>query len=45
MREVCVYSSEGRMYELLRTLCPDATVVYVAHRLYLRDYHDRELEV
>lgn len=38
-------SSEGRMYELLRTLCPGATVVSVAHRLYLRDYHDRELEV
>ena len=38
-------SSEGRMYELLRTLCHGATVVSVAHRLYLRDYHDREVEV
>lgn len=35
--------NEARMYELLKTLCPQSTVVSVAHRLYLRKYHDKEL--
>lgn len=35
--------NEARMYELLRTLCPHATVISVAHRLYLRDFHKNEL--
>ena len=35
--------NEARMYELLKTLCPQSTVVSVAHRLYLRKYHDQEL--
>ncbi|MDY5253551.1 ATP-binding cassette domain-containing protein [Veillonella caviae] len=35
--------NEARMYELLRILCPQATIVSVAHRLYLRKFHDKEL--
>lgn len=35
--------NEALMYELLKTLCPQSTVVSVAHRLYLRKYHDKEL--
>ncbi len=35
--------NETLMYKLLDVYCPDATVISVAHRLYLRDFHDEEV--
>lgn len=33
------------MYRLLDVYCPHATIVSVAHRLYLKEFHTRELDL
>lgn len=35
--------NEALMYRLLEVYCPHATIVSVAHRLYLKEFHTREL--
>ena len=35
--------NEALMYRLLDVYCPNATIVSVAHRLYLKEFHTREL--
>lgn len=37
--------NEALMYRLLDVYCPHATIVSVAHRLYLKEFHTRELDL